>query len=102
MKRNAQLLIGPPIIYRDILNHPDRKKYDLSSLVYSAVGASPVHIDFLRQLEKEIPIKRVAQLYGMTENVAILTSSMWAGDENETRRLSSMRSMYATIRNESI
>jgi fatty-acyl-CoA synthase len=83
-------LIGAPIIYRDILNHPDRKKYDLSSLVYSAVGASPVHIDFLRQLEKEIPIKRVAQLYGMTENVAILTSSMWTGDENETRRLSSI------------
>jgi fatty-acyl-CoA synthase len=83
-------LIGAPIIYRDILNHPDRKQYDLSSLVYSAVGASPVHIDFLRQLEKEIPIKRIGQLYGMTENAAILTSSMWNGDENETRRLSSL------------
>ena len=30
-----------------------------------------MHIDFLRQLEKEIPIKRVAQGYGMTENAAI-------------------------------
>jgi fatty-acyl-CoA synthase len=83
-------LIGAPIIFRDILNHPDRKKYDLSSLVYSALGASPMHIDFLRQLEKEIPINRVAQVYGMTENAAILTSSMWTGDENETRRLSSL------------
>ncbi len=87
-------MIGAPIIYRDILNHPDRKKYDLSSLVYSALGASPMHMDFLRQLEKEIPIKRVAQLYGMTENTALLTSSMWDDDENETRRLSSLgRSM---------
>jgi fatty-acyl-CoA synthase len=83
-------MIGAPIIYRDILNHPDRKKYDLSSLVYSALGASPMHIDFLRQIQKEFPIKRVAQLYGMTENTAILTSSMWTGDENETRRLSSI------------
>jgi len=83
-------LIGAPIIYRDILNHPDRKKYDLSSLVYGAIGASPVHADFLRQLEKEIPIKRIGQVYGMTENAAILTSSMWTGDENQTRRLSSL------------
>jgi fatty-acyl-CoA synthase len=83
-------MIGAPIIYRDILDHPDRKKYDLSSLVYSALGASPMHIDFLRQIQKEFPIKRVAQLYGMTENTAILTSSMWTGDENETRRLSSI------------
>ena len=38
-----------------------------------------MHIDFLRQLEKEVPIQRVAQGYGMTENSAFLTSSMWAG-----------------------
>jgi fatty-acyl-CoA synthase len=83
-------LIGAPIIYRDILNHPDRKKYDLSSLVYGAIGASPVHADFLRQLEKEIPIKRIGQVYGMTENTALLTSSMFTGDENQTRRHSSL------------
>ena len=83
-------MIGAPIIFRDILNHPDRKKYDLSSLEYSALGASPMHIDFLRQVQKEFPVKRVAQLYGMTENTAILTSSMWTGDENETRRLASI------------
>jgi fatty-acyl-CoA synthase len=83
-------LIGAPIIYRDILNHPDRKKYDLSSLVYGAIGASPVHADFLRQLEKEIPIKRIGQVYGMTENTALLTSSMFTGDKNQTRRHSSL------------
>lgn len=83
-------MIGAPIIFRDILNHPERKNYDLSSLVYSGLGASPIHIDFLRLIEKEFPIQRVSQLYGMTENAAILTSSMWAGDENEVRRLSSI------------
>ena len=83
-------LIGAPIIFRDILHHPDRSKFDLSSLVYCALGASPMHIDFLREIEQKFPVKRVAQLYGMTENTALLTSSMWAGDENETRRLSSL------------
>ena len=83
-------MVGAPIIFRDILNHPDRKKYDLSSLVYSGLGASPINIELLRQLQKEIPIKCVAQLYGLTETTAIFTSSLWTGYENETRRLSSL------------
>ena len=83
-------LIGAPIIYRDMLTHPDKKTYDLSSLEYGGLGASPMHIDFLRQLEKEIPIKRVAQGYGMTENAAMLTSGMWAGDDDPKRRLGSL------------
>ena len=83
-------LIGAPIIFRDILTHPDKKKYDLSSLLFAIIGASPVHIDFLRQLEKEIPIKRIAQGYGMTENAASFTSGLWAGDEDPQRRLGSL------------
>ena len=83
-------LIGAPIIFRDMLHHPDRKKYDLSSLVYGAIGASPMHPDFLRQLEKEIPIKRLSQGYGMTENAALMTSGMWAGDADPKRRLGSL------------
>ncbi|CAF3477237.1 unnamed protein product [Rotaria sp. Silwood1] len=69
-------MIGAPIIFRHILDHPDRKKYDLSSLVYYGLVASPMNIDFLRRLEKEIPIKCIGQLFELTENVAILTSSI--------------------------
>jgi fatty-acyl-CoA synthase len=87
-------IFGAPIIFRDMLAHSDRKRYDLSSLEYAGLGASPIHPEFLRQLEKEIPIKRVAQGYGMTENAAALTGSMWAGDENPKRRHGSVgRSM---------
>ncbi|CAF4671214.1 unnamed protein product [Rotaria sp. Silwood1] len=56
-------LIGAPIIFRDILTHSDRKKYDLS------------------QVEKEIPIQRIVQAYGLTESSGLLTSGLWAGDE---------------------
>lgn len=83
-------LIGAPIIFRDILTHPDRKKYNLSSLAFGLSGASPMHIDFLLQLEKEFPIQRMGQAFGMTETAAIITSSMWAGDNDVTRRLSSI------------
>lgn len=83
-------LIGAPIIFRDMLNHPDKKKYDLSSLEFGALGASPMHPDFLRQLEKEIPVTRLSQGYGMTENAALLTSGLWAGDDDPQRRLGSL------------
>ncbi|CAF3766265.1 unnamed protein product [Rotaria sordida] len=83
-------LIGAPIIFRDILMHPDRKKYNLTSLAFGLSGASAMHIDFLRQLEKEFPITRMAQAYGMTETAGVITCSMWAGDEDVQRRLSSI------------
>ena len=83
-------MVGPPIIFRDILNHPDRKKYDLTSLTYGAVGASPVHLDFGRQLEKELRIARISQGYGITESSGGVSSGMWAGDEDPKRRLESL------------
>ncbi len=83
-------LIGAPIIFRDILAHPNRTKYDLSSLTYAALGASPMHRDFLRQLETDIPIERVAQGYGMTESTAVLTGSMGGTDEDRKRRHESL------------
>ncbi|UJR18230.1 hypothetical protein I4U23_005129 [Adineta vaga] len=83
-------LIGAPIIYRDILMHPDRKKYNLSSLTYGGTGATTLHIDFLQQIEKEFPITRMVQGYGLTENASLLTSGMWAGDNDPQRRLGSL------------
>jgi fatty-acyl-CoA synthase len=83
-------IVGAPIIFRDILMHPDRKNYDLTSLIYAGLGASPMHPDFLRQLETEIPIKLIAQGYGMTENAAALASALWAGEEDRKRRHESM------------
>ena len=46
-------LIGAPIIFRDILTHPGRKKYHLNSLVYSGTGASSIHLDFLRHINSD-------------------------------------------------
>ncbi|CAF3737705.1 unnamed protein product [Rotaria sordida] len=83
-------LIGAPIIFRDILSHPDRKKYDLTSLKLGVIAASPMYYGFLRQLEKEIPIERIAQTYGLTESSGLITSGLWAGDGDSKRRLGSI------------
>ena len=54
-------------MFTDILNHPIRSEYDLSSLKYAVVGGSPVTPSLVRQSQKLLDIK-IAVGYGMTEN----------------------------------
>ena len=78
-------LSGAPIIYVDILHHPKRKEYDMSSLVFGIIGAAPVSPKLMAQLEHEIPIKVMSQAFGQTENTGLLTVSVFAGDDKQRR-----------------
>ncbi|UJR10520.1 hypothetical protein I4U23_014723 [Adineta vaga] len=77
-------LIGAPIIFRDILAHPRRKEFDMSSLLFGILGAAPVNPALIEQLEREIPIKMLSQGFGQTENAASMAMSVFA--ENDTKR----------------
>jgi fatty-acyl-CoA synthase len=81
-------LIGAPIIFRDILHHPKRKEFDMSSLLIGLIGAAPVNPTFMEQLEREIPIKAMSQGFGQTENAASMTLSIYAGDDKKRRHCS--------------
>lgn len=81
-------LSGSPIIFLDILQHPKRKDYDMNSLVFGIIGAAPVNPVLLERLEQEIPIKRLCQAYGQTENTGSLVMSAFAGDNKKHRYLS--------------
>lgn len=59
-----------PIIFIDILNHPERKNYDLSSLEYMLIGASTVPKDLLIKLKQELKFKYIISGLGMTETAA--------------------------------
>ncbi|CAF3602380.1 unnamed protein product [Rotaria sordida] len=78
-------IIGPPIIFRDILQHPKRKEYDMSSLLYGMIGAAPVNVSLMEQIEREFPIKTMSQVYGQTENTGGLVLSIYAGDDKQRR-----------------
>jgi acyl-CoA synthetase (AMP-forming)/AMP-acid ligase II len=47
-----------------LINHPDRKKYDLSSLQTALIGGSNVAPDLLKKLQEELNIKNVIVGYG--------------------------------------
>ncbi len=80
--------MGPPIIYLDILHHPKRKEYDMTSLLYGIIGAAPVNPKLMEDLEREIPIKMMAQAFGQTENTGLLTKGVYAEDDQQRRYLS--------------
>ena len=81
-------LLGPPIIYLDILNHPRRKEFDMSSLIFGIIGAAPVNRTFIEEIEREFPIKTMSQVFGQTENGGAMALSVYAEDDKERRYLS--------------
>jgi acyl-CoA synthetase (AMP-forming)/AMP-acid ligase II len=53
------------------MNHPDRAKYDLSSLVDIASGGAPRPPEHVERLARTFPGMRPAQGYGLTETNAV-------------------------------
>ena len=81
-------LMGPPIIFRDILTHPRKKEFDMSSLLFGIIGAAPVNPILIEQIEREIPIQTVSQAFGQTENTGSMAMSIFAGKDKQRRYLS--------------
>ena len=52
-------LKGPPVIFFDIINHPDLKNFDLSSLQSMLTGAATVPKDLILKVKKVLNIKHV-------------------------------------------
>jgi fatty-acyl-CoA synthase len=60
-------LFAPPTVWIGILNHPDFKKHNLSSLRKAAYGASSMPIEIMKQLSTTFPDLRLWNYYGQTE-----------------------------------
>jgi len=61
------VLPGAPTIYQSLLAHPDRKKFDLSSLRLAVTGAAPVPVELVERMRKELGFSSVVTAYGLTE-----------------------------------
>ncbi|HKT03715.1 MAG TPA: FadD3 family acyl-CoA ligase [Rugosimonospora sp.] len=61
------VLPGPPTLYQSILDHPERDRYDLSSLRVAVTGAADIPVELIRRVHDELPFATVISGYGMTE-----------------------------------
>lgn len=66
-KERPTLFPGAPTIYIGLLNHPDIKKYDLSSIEACISGSAPLPVEVQEQFEK-VTGGRLVEGYGLTES----------------------------------
>lgn len=66
-KHKPTLFPGAPTIYIGLLNHPDLKKYDLSSIDSCISGSAPLPVEVQESFE-EITGGKLVEGYGLTES----------------------------------
>jgi fatty-acyl-CoA synthase len=66
-------LSGVPTSYLAMLDHPARRRYDLSSLRAGTCGGADCNPDVLRRCAAAFPMPGLAQVYGQTEGATLFS-----------------------------
>ncbi len=67
--------VGVPLMSFEILNHPDRAHYDLSTVTDFAAGGAPRPVDHVRRIDAEMGGSAPLIGYGLTETNAVGTGN---------------------------
>ncbi len=76
------VLPGPPTLYQELLDHPDRDRHDLSTLRVAVTGAADIPVELIRRVDAELPFSVVITGYGLTEGGTAAATS--PSDDVET------------------
>jgi acyl-CoA synthetase (AMP-forming)/AMP-acid ligase II len=77
-KEKVTYFVGVPTMSLEVMNHPDRDKYDLSSLKDITAGGAPRPVTHVERLKKEFPDAQPALGYGLTETNATGCANYWS------------------------
>jgi acyl-CoA synthetase (AMP-forming)/AMP-acid ligase II len=72
-EEHISVLPGPPTIFQSILDRPDRRGFDLSSLRLVVTGAAVVPVELVERLWSELGVETVLTAYGLTEATGTVT-----------------------------
>ena len=70
--------VGVPTMSLELMQHPDRDKYDLSTLTDIAAGGAPRPVAHVRRLEESFRGAQPALGYGLTETNAVGCGNFWS------------------------
>jgi acyl-CoA synthetase (AMP-forming)/AMP-acid ligase II len=70
--------VGVPTMSLELMQHPDREKYDLSTLTDIAAGGAPRPVDHVKRLQQSFHGAQPALGYGLTETNAVGCSNFWS------------------------
>ena len=66
-REHISVFPGPPTIYHSLLEHPDRRRCDHSSLRVAVTGAADIPVELIRRVRRELPFQDIFTGYGLTE-----------------------------------
>jgi acyl-CoA synthetase (AMP-forming)/AMP-acid ligase II len=69
--------VGVPTMSLELMQHPDRDKYDLSSLTDLAAGGAPRPVSHVKRLQESFKGAQPALGYGLTETNAAGCGNFW-------------------------
>jgi acyl-CoA synthetase (AMP-forming)/AMP-acid ligase II len=81
-KERISVMLGPPTIFHDLINHPDRSGSDVSSLRVSMTGGTTIPEALIRDMRKVLSFDIVLSAYGLTEASALVTTTR-IGDSDD-------------------
>ena len=76
-KEKITYFVGVPTMSLELMNHPDRGNYDLSTLTDIAAGGAPRPISHVERLRRSFPDAQPALGYGLTETNAVGCGNFW-------------------------
>ena len=76
-KEKITYFVGVPTMSLELMTHPDRHKYDLSSMRDITAGGAPRPVSHVERLRSEFPGAQPALGYGLTETNAAGFSNFW-------------------------
>ncbi|HEU5033864.1 MAG TPA: FadD3 family acyl-CoA ligase [Mycobacteriales bacterium] len=94
-RERISVLPGPPTLYQSILDHPDRHRFDLSSLRLAVTGAAIVPVALIERMRAELTFHTVLTAYGLTEATGTVTMCR-RGDDPVTIATTSGRAIPDT------
>lgn len=72
-KEKCSATYGVPTMYIAMLEHPDFKKYDYSSLRTGLMSGSPCPVEVMKRVFEEMNMSEICIPYGMTETSPVCT-----------------------------
>lgn len=67
------MLPGPPALYQSLLLHPDRARFDISSLRLAVTGGAAIPVELIHRMKNELGFETVITAYGLTESCGVVT-----------------------------
>jgi long-chain acyl-CoA synthetase len=77
-KEKITYFVGVPTMSLELMQHPDRDKYDLSTMTDIAAGGAPRPVAHVERLEDSFKGAQPALGYGLTETNAVGCGNFWS------------------------